>query len=77
MNRNKLRHFCLWAAILLLLTAAAGCAPEELPRDAGCMAAYIGEDGLMLYRFDDGSQTLLYRGRYLASPVFSEDGGIQ
>ncbi len=76
MNRNKLRCFCLWAAILLLLTASAGCTPEELPRDAGCMAAYIGEDGLMLYRFDDGSQTLLHRGRYLASPVFSADGGF-
>ena len=73
MNRKKFRLLLVLAAVLLALTA--GCAAEELPRDAGCMAAYIGEDGLMLYRFDDDSHTLLHQGRYLAEPVFSPEGG--
>ena len=73
MNRNLFRRLFLLMAVAVMLFAA-GCTPEAVPRDAGSMAAYIGEDGLMLYRFDDQSNTLLHRGRYLSAPAFAESG---
>ncbi|MBR5519710.1 MAG: hypothetical protein IKU55_03230 [Clostridia bacterium] len=73
MNRNLFRRLFLLMAVAVMLFAA-GCTPEAVPRDAGSMAAYIGEDGLMLYRFDDQSNTLLHRGRYLSAPAFAKSG---
>jgi hypothetical protein len=77
-KHQLLQRFCrLFLPIIVLpalLLGMAGCTPEELPRDAGSMVAYLSKEGLMLYRFDDQTSTLLHKGRYLSAPQFSETG---
>lgn len=74
MHFNHFRHTAAAVLAVALLLLSACSFGETAPRGAGSLVAWIGEDGLMLYRMDDGTSELLVAGSHLSAPVFSEDG---
>ncbi len=73
MQFNHVRRVA--AAVLALALLLSACSlGASTPRGAGSLVAWIGEDGLMLYRMDDGTSELLVAGSHLSAPVFSADG---
>ena len=71
--KKRMKPAALLVALVLLLSACS-LGGGETPRGAGSLAAYVGAEGLMLYRFDTGESELLFGGGRLSAPAFSPDG---